>query len=260
MLPDLERLITLQKLETGRAAVARVVSDVPQRQAALDARAHEARAGLEAAKAHHAAVSTERRNAEKEMAGAEARLSKFRDQQQNVKTNKEYQAMLHEIDTAKADVDKWQEQVILRMDDVDAAAAALKQQEAVLKSAEAEIASARTALEAERTGAETRLAALDKDRAALAAQIEDPRALIIFDGLVKNRKTVAVVQAADGLCTECRVRLRPQVFSEIRRNDQIRQCDNCQRILYYVAPPAPAENAQVTGQRAEGTGTEKSEG
>jgi predicted nucleic acid-binding Zn-ribbon protein len=62
---------------------------------------------------------------------------------------------------------------------------------------------------------------------------------VIFDGLVKNRKTSAMSQAVDGLCTECRVRLRPQVFAEIRRNDTIRQCDNCQRIVYYVPPPAP---------------------
>ncbi|MDQ3070425.1 MAG: C4-type zinc ribbon domain-containing protein, partial [Acidobacteriota bacterium] len=80
--------------------------------------------------------------------------------------------------------------------------------------------------------------ALDAERNALASAVEDERALIIFDGLIKSRKTVAVVQAVDGLCTECRVRLRPQVFAEIRRNDAIRQCDNCQRIVYHVAPPA----------------------
>ena len=55
-----------------------------------------------------------------------------------------------------------------------------------------------------------------------------------------SRETAALSRAVDGLCTECRVRLRPQVFAEVRRNDAIRQCDNCQRILFYVAPPAAA--------------------
>lgn len=237
MLPDLERLIALQRIETDRAGVARVVHEVPQRQAALDERAAGSRAAFEEAKGRHAAVATAKREAEKEMAAAEARLSKFRDQQQNVKTNKEYQAMLHEIDTAKADVDKWQEQVLIKMDEVDEAAASFKTAEASLKSVEGEIAEAKRALDAERGEAESKLAGLDAERAKVAATIEDPRALIIFDGHVKHRRT-AVVQAVDGLCTECRVRLRPQVFSEIRRNDQIRQCDNCQRIVYYVPPPA----------------------
>ena len=237
MLADLERLIALQRIETDRVAVARVVQEVPQRQAALDERAAAGRAAFAEAKARHEAVATAKRDAEKDMAAAEARLSKFRDQQQNVKTNKEYQAMLHEIDTAKADVDKWQEQVLIKMDEIDEAAAALKTAEASLKGVEAEIADAKRALDAERAQAESKLAGLDAERAKIAATIEDPRALIIFEGHAKHRRT-AVVQAVDGLCTECRVRLRPQVFSEIRRNDQIRQCDNCQRIVYYVPPPA----------------------
>jgi predicted nucleic acid-binding Zn-ribbon protein len=247
MLPDLERLIGLQRIETERASVARVIHDIPQRQAELDARATSARAAVEAAKGTHASLSTERRNAEKEMASAEARLAKFRDQQSAVKTNKEYQAMLHEIETAKADVDKWQEQVLIKMDDVDAAMAALKASEAALKTVEAEISSANKVLADERAAAEARISALDAERNALAAQIEEPRALQIFDGLVKSRKTAALSQAIDGLCIECRVRLRPQVFAEVRRNDAIRQCDNCQRILYYVPPPpaVTAESAQA---------------
>lgn len=256
MLADLERLIALQRIETERASAARIIHDLPARQADLDARTGQARAALEAANARHTSLSTQRRDAEKDMASAEARLAKFRDQQQQVKTNKEYTAMLHEIDTAKADVDKWQEQVILRMDDVDAAVAALKQAEAALKGVEAEVSTAKTALEQERGDAEGRLAALDAERAAISAQVQDGRGLMIFEGLIRNRRTVAVVQAADGLCSECRVRLRPQVFAEVRRNDAIRQCDNCQRILYYVPPPAAPEE-KGTGHRAEGTGAQR---
>lgn len=220
--------------------MARTVSEVPQRQAALDERAAGARGAFEAAKAQQASVAAAKRDAEKDLAAAEARLSKFRDQQNAVKTNKEYQAMLHEIETAKGDVDRHSEQVLLRMDDADNAAAAVKLAETALKQVEAEIAAEKKTLDAERDAAEGRMAALNADRAALAAQIEDPRALVIFDGLVKNRKTVAVVEAIDGLCAECHVRLRPQVFAEIRRNDAIRQCDNCQRILFYVPKPAAA--------------------
>jgi predicted nucleic acid-binding Zn-ribbon protein len=35
--------------------------------------------------------------------------------------------------------------------------------------------------------------------------------------------------------------MRPQMFNEVRRNEAIVQCENCQRILYYV--PAPASQA-----------------
>jgi hypothetical protein len=55
---------------------------------------------------------------------------------------------------------------------------------------------------------------------------------------------VAVAEARNGLCTICHVRLRPQVFNEIRRNETIIQCDSCRRILYFAGesdtqPSAP---------------------
>ena len=46
----------------------------------------------------------------------------------------------------------------------------------------------------------------------------------------------------DGLCSACHVRLRPQVFQQVRTNGQIIQCDSCQRILYYIPPPPPIEH------------------
>jgi len=116
----------------------------------------------------------------------------------------------------------------------------------VLKGVEAEITEAQKVLNGEKTAAESRMAALDGRRADVAKTIEDARALQIVDGFVRNRKTTALSKAVDGFCTECRVRLRPQEFAEVRRNDAIRQCHNCQRILYYIAPPpAPAAPADT---------------
>ena len=56
----------------------------------------------------------------------------------------------------------------------------------------------------------------------------------------RRRNGIAVAEARDGICTICHVRLRPQVFNTVLRNDQIIQCDSCQRILYFVPPAAPA--------------------
>jgi hypothetical protein len=53
-----------------------------------------------------------------------------------------------------------------------------------------------------------------------------------------------VAEARDGLCTVCHVRLRPQVFNEVRRNDALHQCDSCTRILYYVPSSAPGNAPQ----------------
>jgi uncharacterized protein len=60
---------------------------------------------------------------------------------------------------------------------------------------------------------------------------------MLFERVAHGRKGIAVAEARDGLCTLCHVRLRPQKFNEVRRNDGLHQCDSCTRILYYVPPP-----------------------
>ena len=67
----------------------------------------------------------------------------------------------------------------------------------------------------------------------MAAQVE-PEALPIFERIAHGRKGLAMAEAREGLCTVCHVRLRPQIFNEVRRNDGIIQCDSCTRILYFV--------------------------
>ena len=59
-----------------------------------------------------------------------------------------------------------------------------------------------------------------------------------FEGVSARRQGVAVSEARDGICTICHVRMRPQVFNTVLRNEQVLQCDSCQRILYHVASSA----------------------
>ena len=63
-----------------------------------------------------------------------------------------------------------------------------------------------------------------------------------FERIAKVRGT-AVARAEGERCTVCQVRLRPAVFVNVLKNDQIVQCDSCQRILYFVPPAVPASPA-----------------
>jgi predicted nucleic acid-binding Zn-ribbon protein len=66
--------------------------------------------------------------------------------------------------------------------------------------------------------------------------------LSTFEQVARKRNGIAVSEARDGVCTICHVRLRPQVFNTVRRNDDITQCDSCNRILYFVpVTAAPAD-------------------
>jgi predicted nucleic acid-binding Zn-ribbon protein len=57
------------------------------------------------------------------------------------------------------------------------------------------------------------------------------------------RDGIAVAEARNNSCSACHMRQRPQVMTEIRRGAEIITCDNCARILYYVADTGATQAA-----------------
>ncbi len=231
--PELARLVHLQQLETAADEARRSLADHPQRVAELESQLNKAREAVSAVRQRLTENQTARRVLEKDLAVVQGRLSKFKDQLMEVKTNREYQAMQKEIEVARSEVTTMEDRILERLLDADDIAATVKQAERQLASDESAVRAERDALERERARIERDLERFAADRQALVAEI-DPSALATFESVARGRKGVAVAEARNGHCTVCHVRLRPQVFNEIRRNDSIIRCDSCQRILYFA--------------------------
>ena len=232
MLADLERLIGLQTIETERAAVSKIIAGVPARQAELDARAAAATAAVDAAKAAHASLSADRRNAEKEMAAAEARLSKFKDQQQQVKTNKEYQAYQKEIEASEKEIFAIEDDILQLMEECDVISKQLREKEAVVNTEIEKISAFRKELDAEAAEHEKELNKLKEERVGIVAGLE-PDIYNIYMALLRDSGDgVAVTTARNELCSGCNMNIPPQLYVEIRKNEEVLQCPQCRRILY----------------------------
>jgi hypothetical protein len=243
MSPDLEHLIELQNLESAIEESRRRIAAHPQRVADAETRLAHAKEAVEAAKQRLKASQEARREAEKEAATYQSRLSKFKDQLSAVKTNREYQAIQLEIDTAQKELGAVEERVIERMVEGDALTADVKKAEQALAAQQKDIEAEKKTLAEELATVEAALKDATEKRAALVTSL--PTQLVaLFEQVSRVRKGIAIAVATrDGLCSACHVRLRPQVFQEIRRNDQIIQCASCNRILYYIPPPPAAEPA-----------------
>lgn len=239
MSPDLERLIKLQHLETRIEEAKRTIASHPERLAAADARLNEAKQTVDTAKQRLKDSQDARRALEKDAAVYQGRLTKFKDQLSAVKTNREYQAMQHEIATAQQDLGAAEEKVLERMMEGDALAAEIKTAEAVFATRQKEADAEKKALSAELAATEASLKEATSARGALIGELPKPL-VALFEQVARVRKGVAVSTATrDGLCSVCHVRLRPPVFQQVRQNEAIVQCEVCQRILYYVPPPQP---------------------
>jgi predicted nucleic acid-binding Zn-ribbon protein len=147
--------------------------------------------------------------------------------------------MQHEIETAQKDLGAAEEKVLERMMEIDQLTAEMKQAEAAKAAQKKTVDAEKAALATELAADEKKLAEKTAERTALVASLE-PRLMSLFEQVSKARKGVALSMATrDGLCSICHVRLRPPVFQQVRHNDSVVQCESCQRILYWVPPPAP---------------------
>lgn len=240
---DLERVIALQHLDTQASQARRKLAEGPEREAAFAARIESAQQRLADAKAQLAANQDARRAIEKDVALHQGRLSKYRDQAMAVKTNQEYHAIQHEIAHAQGEVKKHEDAMLERMVETDDLTATIKAADAQLATEQKTIDADRKKAQVEDADLQKSLDALGAQRATIIAAI-DPRVLATYEQGATRRQGIAVAEAKDGICTICHVRLRPQVFNDVRRNDGIVQCESCQRILYFV--PAPASQTQAS--------------
>ena len=237
MSPDLERLIELQRIESVLADARQQLGAGPERQAAADDRL----AGAQRAVTDAAERLTDGQNTrlalEKEAAVFQGRLSKYRDQLSAVKTNREYQAMQTEMATAEAELQSVEDKVLECMVEADTLAVEVTSAETALAARQKEVAAEKRELDEALARTAALLLEVTAERGTLVGQI-DRQLVTLFEKVARMRKGVAVCKTTDGLCSLCHVRLRPQVYQEVRSNSAVVQCDVCQRILYFAPPPA----------------------
>ncbi len=245
MSPDLERLIRLQQIDQEIDTRRRALADLPAALAALDARVETRQQELAAAKQRQSDNKAARQALDKDLAVHQGRLAKFKDQLMEVKTNKEYTAMQHEIAMAQEGVQGFEDRILELMVQADELDSAVKAADAALTQEKAQVAKERTAREQSTAAMSGEIDGLTKSREEVVSQI-GREALAVFETVSRRGKGSVVAEARDGHCTACHVRLRPQMFNEVRRGDKLIQCESCQRILF-VVPPKPAAADAGTG-------------
>ena len=243
MNPDLEKLLQLQEADREIQRLNDEVAALPRKVAAIEAKLADTKAAVEKAKAAIKADEAARRKYETSIIDLRQKISKYRDQSLEVKTNEQYKALLHEIEFAERDIRQIEDKILEGMLDADLNEKQLRAAEAELREETAEIekekAEARRMTEQDQKQLADWNAKRDKFRSGIAADT-----LRHYDRVLKFRKS-ALAEARDHKCSVCQVMLRPQTYDDVRKNEQILICDSCQRILYYIPPAEPeAEQAR----------------
>ena len=235
MNPDLDRLIHLQQAESELKRVETGLAELPRRRQEAEAALAEERARLDAFKEGLDGSQKARRRLEGELQDLEAKRSKYKGQLMDVKTNKEYTAMLHEIEGVEREIRAREDLVLAEMEKAEVLAAEVKREEQEFKTADDQTKAGMREMDEEerRLGAEAERLAAERD--AVAAEV--PVAMLeLFQRVARVRGTAVSEATKDAMCSQCHVKLRPQMFVELKRGDVFFQCPQCNRILYYEAP------------------------
>ena len=238
MNPDLERLIRLQHAESELRRVEGELLEVPRQRNDLQEALAAERGRLDAAREGLGQSQKARRQHEADLQDLESKRSRYKGQLMDVKTNKEYTAMLHEIEGVERDIRSREDQILAEMEKAEAQAGEVKAEEEVFKAAEARAREGGRELEGRAKRLEEERARLQAERDAIAATVSQD-VLELFQRVARLRG-VAVAEARDAMCQVCHVKLRLQMFVELKHNEEIQQCPACNRILYYEPPPAAA--------------------
>jgi uncharacterized protein len=238
MLPDVENLFQLQEADREILRLKEEIAALPRRVAAIEQRLAGTKAVLDNAKTAVKSDEAARRKYETAIQDLQQKISKYRDQSLEVKTNEQYKALLHEIQFAEHDIRANEDKILELMVNAET-------REKDVKAAEAELKEEMAEIEKEKAEARERTAEDEKQLGEWSAKREKARTVVNpdllrhYDRVSKFRGT-GLAEVRDQKCMGCQVMLRPQTYNEVRSGQMV-VCDSCQRILY----SNPASEAMV---------------
>jgi predicted nucleic acid-binding Zn-ribbon protein len=239
---DLKRLIELQKTDLRIAELTAQLDIFPRKLKEVEARVEQARKTLDTARERITQVHKERKKLELDVDSMREKVAKYKEQMLAVKTNDAYRALQHEIQTAEEEIRKVEDRVLVKMEETETLEHEIKEDERLFRETETAAKGEHAQIEAQRDAAREELTRHEAVRQELTAQV-DGDLLSRYHRIARLRGGVALAEARNELCTACNVRLRPQVFSEVKTSEQVLTCDNCNRILYYVEQPVSASES-----------------
>jgi uncharacterized protein len=237
MLPDLKLAIRLQEIDHRLAELSREIASLPVHIAEIEKKLVSHERKLEADKAALTANQKERKNCESDIQSQEQKISKFKDQMLQAKTNEQYRAFQNEIDFCQKEIRKAEDRILELMSESEPLEKNVKAAEVALKAEKAQVEGEKTQAR-ERTAVDQKAAAeLQGERAGLVKEMS-PTVYRRYELSRKSRRGIGIAEVIDGRCSVCHMGLRPQFFQDLRKGNEVMVCESCQRILFYNPPVA----------------------
>jgi uncharacterized protein len=229
---QLSLLIQLQEIDAKIRAQQGEKERIPIQIAELESRIQSNQDELDKAREALETAQKAKRDRDGALEEGGQKVEKLKAKATEIKTNKEYQALLKEIETAEQENRTIEEDILKLMERIDAAGNEIKTAEQRAAEESASIQNDRKQLEESLAAAEKALKAEEQERSQLVGRI-DESALAPYRRLAGITGGKIVVEVRGESCSGCYMSIPPRTFVSVKKNDSIISCPNCHRILYY---------------------------
>lgn len=229
---QLEQLIALQELCTKLDRFRAKQEKLPREIEAAEQSGQRVKSEYEKMTARYDDLCRERKQKEIDLVAQEEKLVKLKSRTTEIKTNKEYHALLAEIEAAKGVKGDLEEALLLLMDQVDQVKVEVDERKKLVEAEEKQAAAEQKRLEDELASIGDGLKQVEEKLKEAEGRLPS-RLLKEFHHLRSLRGGLAVVAVKDGACQGCRLAVPPQLYADVRKNEKVLSCTYCQRFLYF---------------------------
>ncbi len=233
MLATIEKLLVVQDRDSKIAQLRRELARLPQERAEADAALAKSNADLEAARNGLKAEELERKKLEIEVETKKASIAKWRGQQNQIKSNVEYQALNKEIATAEEEISQIEDKELLLMEQETTQQKQIKDAQASAKATAERVAKLKTDLDTREKTVQARLAALETERAEFAKQVDEDL-IERYERIFRSKHDLAIAPIEHGNCSGCHLQLPPEIVHAAKGGIEVASCSNCGRIVYWA--------------------------
>jgi predicted nucleic acid-binding Zn-ribbon protein len=229
---NLSPLIALQKLDLRIMEINNQRRKIPERLQKVESPLREAQQLLQQTNAAIEILIKERRSHEKDLEAHEAHTEKMKSRLSELKSNKEYQAHLFEIEVANKKKGDFEEKILLCMEKIEQLQRTAKEAQEKLSVIEKAFEQEKKVVDELEHNLSTELANLEAQQQTHSAHVEKGL-LSRYNKIKAARKDQALAEIKEGICSGCRLQLPPQLISEVKRSQDLHTCPYCRRMLYW---------------------------
>jgi len=222
----------LQELDDQIDRLRTEEESIPKKKTDLEEGLEEHRASVEAAKNESVELAKKRKELEIELEEGNTKKDRFKHQLNQVKSNREYEALQHEITALEEKNSALEDKILEIMDGSEQITRKITAEEEALKTETSRVAEERAKLDKEQGDLAQKIAIKADERKRLVMDLDEPL-LKRYDRIRQSKGGLAVATVNTGACGGCFRRIPPHEMQNLKRDDRIITCEGCGRILIW---------------------------